>query len=897
MSVTCRRDRIVLPTYVQGPPDPHPNFERPIYPYTMQDDLQHRVEEREYLALHLENEFLRVIVLPELGGRVFSAFDRIAGREVFYRNNVVKPAMVALRGAWISGGIEFNCFTRGHSHTTMAPVSFEVHSRDEAGERATITVSNIDLVSRARWEIGLSLESGDPRLHQSVYLRNRMPWRQRYYFWANSALPATDDLQLVYPARKARLSREGIVDYPLWQGRDLSLHRNHVTANDIFTLDVDEDFFGCYYPAQDAGLAHLARHADSIGKKYFTWGTEDAGMIWVDLLTDDDGQYVELQSGRFVDQNVYEFMRPFQEMRWNEVWWPLHGIGGWVWASEDAVLNFRLEDTRAQIGVLTWQEFRGARVGTRVGESVLWSQVTDLGPTTPFVTNADLGPTATSADELIVTVEAGGRELLRYVHPPAYTRLPSVIETGERDRPESTPEEQATAGELHLRALEDELAGRFTDARRRWEPALQRDPALATAHVGLGLLDYRQGLYESARAQFAQAVAIDRHDHEARYYLALADVALGECERAIPVLERLVSLGMCADEAAELLLRARGVSSAAMSSAAMLDRPEILRDEPEQWLEVASEYAAVGRLDQALALLRRGCEQIERIRAHALVHYAIAYYLVCTGDEHAALAEREQARSCDPAGCFAWRLEDLDVLGDAVERGPDDWRARYLLGTLLAALGRTDEAMDAWLAAAAIDDGFPPLLRNLGWGWWHRHRNPDEAEACYRRAIELRPDEYRLYLELDRTLEEAERPAEERLTLLASAPESVRERWQIAARLAAALVALGRWDEALVQLRGHRFIPWEGARGMRHLWVEALLGRAKALAQAGEHQGALASCREALEYPRNIGVGRRERPTDDARIWRTMAEIAERMGDAHARAEYLAQAAALEAEE
>ena len=639
MSVTCRQERISLPTYVQGPADPHPNFQRPIYPYTMQDHLQHRVEERDYLALVLENEFLRVIVLPELGGRVFSAFDRIAGREVFYRNNVVKPAMVALRGAWISGGIEFNCFTRGHSHTTMAPVSCELEpEEDDLSEGAAIRVGNIDPVSRGRWEIVLWLEPGDPRLHQGVYLHNRMPYRQRYYFWANAALPATDDLQLVYPARKARLSREGIVDYPIWQGRDLSLHRNHVTANDIFTLDVDEDFFGCYYPEQDAGLVHLARHADSIGKKYFTWGTEDAGMIWVDLLTDDDGQYVELQSGRFVDQNVYESMRPFQEMQWDEAWWPLHGIGGWVWASDDAVLNFRLEDGRAQIGLLTWQAVPQVRITVSAADTVLWSHVTRCGPRAPFVTTADLGPAARSADELVVTVESRYGPRLRYVHPPAYTRLPSVIETGERERPEPTPDEKATAGELHLRAIENELAGRWPEARRQWELALERDPALAAAHVGLGLLDYRQGLYADAREHFAQAAKIDRHDCEAQYYLALADLALGECERAVPVLERLVALGMCGDEARELLKQARGVDAPEAGYLAVCCEAESPRAEPEQWLEVASEYARVGLFGEAVALLRRGCEQAPEIGGSPLLHYTLAHYLARSGQGPAAEA-------------------------------------------------------------------------------------------------------------------------------------------------------------------------------------------------------------------------------------------------------------------
>ncbi|MBD3293341.1 MAG: DUF5107 domain-containing protein, partial [Armatimonadia bacterium] len=401
MSVRVWQDALRLKTYLQGPADPHPNFERQIYPYTMQDALTHEAREQAYRAVHLENEFLHVIVLPELGGRVFSVWDRVAKREVFYRNNVVKPAMVALRGAWISGGIEFNAFNRGHSHTTMAPVSVEIAEPGEDGA-ASVTVSDIDLRSRARWAITIGLELGDPRLHQHVWLHNRMPWRQRYYFWANAALPATDDLQLVYPARRARFSREGIVDYPLWKDRDLSLYRNHPVANDIFTLDVREDFFGCYYPDADTGLVHLADRAESVGKKFFTWGTADDGMIWVDLLTDEDGQYVELQSGRFVDQNVYEYMRPFQRMDWHEVWWPVHGMGGWHWASDEVVLRFELaEDGTVALGAQAWRDHDGARVSISASGQVLWSMETDLAAHEPFTTQAAPGKEAFDADELV----------------------------------------------------------------------------------------------------------------------------------------------------------------------------------------------------------------------------------------------------------------------------------------------------------------------------------------------------------------------------------------------------------------------------------------------------------------------------------------------------------------
>lgn len=897
MSVATWTDTIALPTYIQGPADPHASFDRQIYPYTMQDDLTHQLREVEYEAVHLESDLLHVIILPQLGGRVFSAYDKVAGREMFYRNNVVKPALVALRGAWISGGIEFNFFHRGHSHTTMAPVSCEVHEEPDEEAGASVTVSNIDPISGGRWAITLGVRRGDPRLHQRVYLRNRMPYRQRYYFWANAALPATDDLQLVYPAHKARFSREGIVDYPIWRDRDLSLYRNHPVANDIFTLDVEEDFFGCYYPSQDAGLVHLADHAESVGKKFFTWGTADEGMIWVDLLTDADGQYVELQAGRFVDQNTYEFMRPFQVMQWDEIWWPLHGIGGWAWASNDAVLNFSASGKAIEIGALTWRPHDRATIALRAGESVLWSQTTRLAQDAPFTATAQIDRPVEDYPELVVTIEVGGRELLRYVHPPAHTKKPSVLETGERDRPEPAPEDEATAGDLHLRAVEHELHGRLSQARRLCELSIERDPFLARPHITLGLMDYRAALLEDAMKHFEEAAAIDRHDHEAAYYIAVTALALGDTRRATSILRRLVALGQWRAEAAALLARIVGCETPAESPAAALDRPAILRDEPEQWLEVAGEYATSGCTERAAELLQEGIAAHDELASSPLVYYVLAHYLTALGRPGEAAAARAEARGLAPDGTFAWQLTHLRSLDEALQEQPDDWVALYLRGTLLGHLGRRDEAMDDWEAAAEIRGDYSPLLRNLAWGCWQWRGEYDRAEEYYRRAIELAPEQFRLYVELDRAMEDAGRSAGERVEMLQAAPDAVQAKWRIAARLVDALVAARGWDQALQLLRAHSFIPWEGARGMRQLWVAALLGQADELAAAGEHEAALQACEEALEYPRNIGVGRRAEPTDEAPILRKAAEIAQAMGDEEAAEQYRRRAEELAPDE
>ncbi len=874
MSVAHWQDTISLKTYLRGPDDANPRFDRGIYPYAMQDDLLHESETREYLALHLENEALHIIVLPELGGHLFSAYDKIAQREVFYRNNVVKFGLVARRGAWISGGIEFNFFRRGHASTTVSPVSWQFGAEETSSDGdASITISNVELSSQARWATTLSLYPEDVRLHQEVLAHNRMPWRQTDYFWANAALPATDDLHLVYPARKARFSSEGVVDYPHWRGRDLSWYRHHDRANDIFALDVTEDFFGCYYTEQDAGVVHFGDRAPSVGKKFFTWGTADDGMIWVDQLTDADGQYVELQSGRFVDQGTYGFMRPFQELRWEEVWWPVHGIGDWVWASDEAVLNFQLADGQMQLGAMTWRSYASAEIRVSAKGQPVWERTVPLEPDAPFFGTFPLAQAADATD-LVVTIRAGGQELLRYVHPPAYTRLPSVMLTGERDRPPSKPDEECSAEELSSRGTGQELRANLSEARSLYQKALAVDPGYSRAHLGMGVIDYQAGLYRDAEAHFQQALARDPHDHEAHYYLALAKIALGDAQEAREMLRRLEALDRQMPEARALLERLEIAEAPEACQEHELDRPHLLRDDPEQWMEVAAEYAELGCVDRAAALLRSGCEQFEALAHNPMAHYTLAYYLAQLGEADAAVqTEHEQARACELDYCFPWRLEAIPVLESALERMPSDWRACYLLGNLLGARGRHEDAVRMWLSAADLDDSYWVLCRNIGYGLWKWRAEADSAIEWYHRAIARRPGDYHLYIELDGLMQDAQLSAQRRFEMLRSAPAEVQNKWQIAALVARALVELEQWDEALELLEGHSFKPWEGERRMHNIYVDALLGRSRAAMQAGDLEAALADCERALQYPPNLATGRSADREGEGPIRHQIAEI------------------------
>jgi len=587
MPVEAWEDELVLKTYVLGPEDPLPHWERTgmsrIYPYTMLDDLTDEVKSVPYRALHLENEYLHMIVLPQLGGHMYSLYDKVAKREVFYRNNVVKYGLVARRGAWVSGGIEFN-FPQGHTCVTVSPVASAITHDPETG-LASIHVGTTDRVSRMRWSVKLSLAPGEARMRQDVMLHNPTPIRQRHYFWANSAVPARDDLHLVYPATKCR-TLGGEHPYPVQAGRDMSWYKNHERPNDIFALDVTEDFFGCYYEDLDVGLVHWSDHRQDFGKKFFTWGTADEGMIWVDLLTDDDGQYVEIQSGRFVDQMTFEFLAPYQCVKWTEFWYPLHGMGGFCHAGEFGALDLKLNGHQARVAAFAAVPIGEADLVLDVDGQEVWrcSQAFESGRPVRQDIALLFPPTDGSTVGLSIRMEDDEEDVVRYEYPPEHLRerpaplqlldrwatcdapsreeleqiaeqlLGAASRTGLVELPKETlraPDDPwATAEELTRHAVRAERFDDWERAGELYAKALEKDSGLAAAHLGLGLVRLRQGLIEEAVEALRQAVARDSDCDEAWFYLGIAYWQLTEFPTAEMIWMRLLGGSKCRTEAA-----------------------------------------------------------------------------------------------------------------------------------------------------------------------------------------------------------------------------------------------------------------------------------------------------------------------------------------------------------
>jgi tetratricopeptide (TPR) repeat protein len=536
-AVQAWRGTITIPTYELGPPDPDPAFPlnstKGIYPYTMLDDLTNARAPETYQAIYLENQYLRITILPQLGGHVYSVYDKVDQREVLYRDHVIKYGLVGPRGAWISGGMEFS-FPYAHTMDTVSPV--ESVLRQNADGSATAIVGAIDWVSKMHWEIALTLRPETSRLQEDVTLFNSTPDEHLYLFWTNTAVKATDDLQYIYPMRETISDNPFAIvqSWPMWNGVDQSWYRNVASATAIFGRDVHRDFFGVYYHRDDYGVVHVSDFRQDPGKKIFTWGTAHNGKLWDKILSDDDGSYNEIQSGRFYTQGFREFMEPRRVENWTEYWYPVSGLkGGFVEATSAMALNLVYPDDasttgKALVEVSPVQDVPDASVIVKDGENVIgqWKGI-HLAPlhtatwpvTVPNVEeakkNLQVEIRNASGDILLHWSAAAPLDGARDFKPRAGTRLQTEV-------PDSP---QTPAQALFLRGEFLQKTGDLQGAIKTYDEVLERDPNFTPALLKEAWYRYGAADFQQAQQLIEKALNRDGSNPSLEYAAGVIDRA------------------------------------------------------------------------------------------------------------------------------------------------------------------------------------------------------------------------------------------------------------------------------------------------------------------------------------------------------------------------------------
>ena len=513
-------EQILIPTYEVGEPDRNPMFlenrvyqgsSGKIYPYPMIESISDTKTDKVYRAVWLENEYLKVMILPELGGRIQRAYDKTNDYDFVYYNHVIKPALVGLCGPWISGGLEFN-WPQHHRPTTFSPVDCMLLEQKDGS--VTCRVCDVDQMYGTRGEACFTLYPGRAYIEIKGQLYNRTSMPQTFLWWANPAVPVNDYTQSIFPPDVHAVMDHGKRDvsrFPIATGEyykhdysagvDISRYKNIPVPTSYMAEKSDFNFVGGYDHRKGAGILHVADHHISPGKKQWTWGCGDFGKAWDRNLTDEDGPYIELMTGVYTDnQPDFTWLKPMEEKSFTQYFMPYKGVGAVKNASTEAVINLETGEGRIKVIAYGTREYPHARVLLTCRERVLLEEETLLSPV--HIYEKELK--ADVEDETLLTLKVldGGRELVSYT--PLKKEIPKLPEAAKAAK---DPEEIMTNEELYLTGLHIE---QYRHATYRPDPyyleGLKRDPGDIRINNAYGALLMRRGCFRESERCFRKAL-------------------------------------------------------------------------------------------------------------------------------------------------------------------------------------------------------------------------------------------------------------------------------------------------------------------------------------------------------------------------------------------------------
>nr|WP_281503815.1 DUF5107 domain-containing protein [Arenibacter sp. F26102] len=502
-----------LDTYNFSNPNPVPILTNnaKIFPYFKFEGYEHVVKKKDWKVVTLENEFIKVFVLPEIGGKVWGAIEKSTGEEFLYKNEVVKFRNISMRGPWTSGGIEFNFGIIGHHPSTATPVDYIVQTNEDGS--VSCVVGNSDLPSRTDWRVEIRLEKDKAYFETNASWYNGSPINQSYYNWMTAAAVVTDDLEFIYPGNQFLEHGGAAKPWPLdAEGRDLSLYRNNNFDKDISEHVVGDfkDFFGGYYHNSNFGFGHWAPYEEMPGQKLWLWSMARSGAIWEDLLTDTDGQYMEFQAGRLFNQYSPGEINPISQAnfepyvmdRWREIWFPFKEIGGMVDGNEYGVLNVKELENSIYLGINALQ-FLKDKLLVSINGKEIFSQDLSLRPMEVF--SVEL-PVSESGE---ITVNLGDNKLYYTSHGEG-----TLI-----NRPFVDDENQEVSASQKL-YQEGWEALKFRDydlAAKKLNELVQLEPAHQDGLLKLAELEYRNTNYDNALQYTNRVLKQDTYEVEANY--------------------------------------------------------------------------------------------------------------------------------------------------------------------------------------------------------------------------------------------------------------------------------------------------------------------------------------------------------------------------------------------
>ncbi|NPD91321.1 DUF5107 domain-containing protein [Xylanibacter muris] len=544
--VKAWKEKVVIPTYEVGQAEKNPIFLEKrvyqgssgvVYPYPVIEKIADSKTDKEYDAVWIENEYIKVMILPELGGRVQMAYDKLKKRHFVYYNHVVKPALVGLTGPWISGGIEFN-WPQHHRPSTYLPVDCRIEENSDGS--VTVWVNEMERMFHQKGMAGFTLRPGCAYLEIKGVLYNRTDIPQTFLWWANPAVAVNEHYQSVFPPDINAVFDHGkraVSTFPIATGTyykmdysagvDISNYKNIKVPTSYMAVNSKYNFEGGYENDTKGGMLHVASNHLSPGKKQWTWGNGDFGRAWDRNLTDDDGPYIELMAGVYTEnQPDFTWLMPYEEKRFTQYFMPYRELGIVKNASKDLIMNITEAGGGVNIKVMATRSLKVKAVLRSDSGKELYDNTMELSPEFVFDETVAVGDTRFDELSLLLYVIDGNHTKLNlswHSEPDDIMPVPDAAEAA------LLPVDIKTNEQLYLTGLHLEQYRHATyNPVDYYEEALRRDPLDYRCNNALGLWYIRKGRFEKAEGYLRNAVKVimrrnpNPYDSEPLYNLALA---------------------------------------------------------------------------------------------------------------------------------------------------------------------------------------------------------------------------------------------------------------------------------------------------------------------------------------------------------------------------------------
>jgi tetratricopeptide (TPR) repeat protein len=892
-------DKVMIPTYKLFEEDLNPMLDERLdpYPYALQNDRSCNIEDIEHEAIMLENDFLKLMVLPNFGGRLLSVYDKINNREVFYRNSVIKPRMIGTRGAWISGGVEFN-FPISHSPNTMDRVNYLTKTYDDGS--AAIEFGNIELMSRMNWKVELRLYKHKAYIEQNVNLYNPTRELNRFYFWTNAAVDFDKSTKLLYPFDWCINHMDPhYIKWPFYKGRDYSNLHEVPYAYETFGKLMNENFFGAYSLDKHYGVIHYADRKVLKGAKFFTWGNDELSDVWNAALTDDDSKYLEIQSGPFESQMVYKFMKPHQEIKWSEYWYPISNTGGLVHAGKEVAVNLEINNNGIDATLYSVESIKNCKVLLKIG-----------GKTSTRVVKLECGKIHKEFFELKEPLSLGEFSLDIYGAGKHLVSIGSRDEFIEEQLDNGLYEDsRVVRGQNYSEKIIDcatfhASLGRISDAVELYKKNLAQNPNCTVTLNRLGSIYLKEGLFAEGEECFKKVLALDNRNSEARFMMASIQKERGnytlarrlfediscDCEYYKPSIIELakmsIYLGYYKD--AYDTLAANDCSNRYCNFLKCIAlRKDDLECNAKNILEntfIMDEYILCERFIIGIDKMPEGIYKYTKGDEKVLVNLALEYaelglwedagkiidlvskpgiktrilkQKITTALGNPLFENLEQA--LDVSLDYAFLNEKLLISFIEQSLAEDlTGKAEYLLGTYYHAKGRKDEAITHYLISYKKGLRYTALLRNIGLLYFGYKNDLDEAIRYLKEDIDINKEINTSSLSILYKIYDKKQDLEGRKSLLPYM-QKAKNKSTVMTQMVDILRDSGRIDEALSVLENQEFENWEGAENSGKSYKETIIALAMKAAAIGDLAKALECIEKIDKFPKRLNFGNSNR--------------------------------------